>query len=181
MNETARILQIGSFTCIETPERVFVIQVINMEIAHCRNVLFFSNKIDMLIMSLWNKTLSTGKEINRFFQMEYWIKLFNLKIVQNNSSIFFLFQRAQTDLEAMLKMKKVLHQRICQSKFRQEEERARQCHTTVCIFFFFINCNYWFFFIKVVYFWKIIVTKNNYDNRHPGVNVVVPGKGGVVG
>ena len=30
MKETARILQIGSFTCIEAPERVFVIQVINM-------------------------------------------------------------------------------------------------------------------------------------------------------
>ena len=41
MKETVRILQIGSFTCIEAPERVFVIQVINMEIAHCRNVLVF--------------------------------------------------------------------------------------------------------------------------------------------
>ena len=75
-----------------------------------------------------------------------------MKIVQNNSSIFYLCQRAQTDLEAMLKMKKGLHQSICQSKFRQEEERA-----TVWWCFSLLIVTTDFFFIKVVYFWRIVL------------------------
>ena len=91
--------------------------------------------------------------------MEYWIKLFNLKIVQNNSSISYLFQkdsnRSRSDVEdEESSSSEYLPEQIHRERGRGK--RARQRHTTVCIFFF-IDCNYWFFFIKVAYFWRIIL------------------------
>ena len=111
-------------------------------------------------MSLWNKTLSTGKEINRFFQMEYWIKLFNLTIVQNNSSISYLFQkdsnRSRSDVEdEESSSSEYLPEQI--QRGRGRGKRLRQGHTTVCIFFSLLIVTTDFFFIKVEYFWRIIL------------------------
>ena len=135
-------------------------------------------------MSLWNKTLSAGKEINRFFQMEYWIKLFNLTIVQNNSSSSYLFQkdsnRSRSDVEdEESSSSEYLPEQI--QRGRGRGKRARQSHTTVCIFFSLLIVTTDFFHQSWIFLEKYFVTKNNYDYRHPGVNVVVPGEGGVVG